>query len=1857
MKLFKKFIKNLYFGHKLSEECNDFESKTLEQEVGDKIKKAHYAPKLPSEHFAYSLRAKILAQRHANKFFMDKVFSFINIWFAPKRLAPVVAGLVIISLTVNLLPYQGVFNPFREFSRLIISPAYAMDNFTLEPEVIDSLGVADDSSYILKSKEVLDSDLIRESLQVEPAVDYTLEQVSDKEWKIKPKNSLPANTIFKVSLKTSFYATADRLESRDYSWAYQVKDNFRILTHIPGNQTTGVPTDSGIEITFSHDNFKDYDKYITIEPTTAGRFEKNGRMVVFVADKGLANSTIYTVTIKAGLPLDGSDFKLAEDYSFRFETEAKYDFNSSGQVYNYFNIYERFLEFNTKEKPIVQVYANNDSNAKVNISVFNLAGQAGYLSALKKADQIPWWAYSRDVFQFETSGLEQVASFATEVKKGQYVQFVDFPDALPAGYYVVNFNYKNIKRQIWFQVTDLSAYINITKTDTIVWVNNSSNDKAIVGAQVRILGENTTYTTNSQGVATFVTPKMLVANNEDAAPNYLEITSGDKKLIMPATFTSRSYSYSSVSTKSDYWNYLYTDRPKYQPTDTIKFFGLIKKRDQSSIKEKVKLVLTKEGYVDYYYNPINVTEYEVNISDLGTFSGEIKLDGLRPDYYRLTLSVGDISLADKYIEIRPYIKPAYQLSMTPDKESLFVGGTVNLDIQASFFDGTPVAGLPLVFKMPEGDYQTTVDDQGQAHLTYTKKYSDCQNYGYRCWPDNTYLRIEPKDPEMSEIGAEVGIQWFGPSVWAQIDTTYPEAGIAELAITARRIDLSSNKNYFDDSTAKLAPNAQVSGEITKITYKQIVEGNYYDFISKKVIPRYRYDRQEESAGNFSGITDKDGRYVIRRTIEPETNYRIDLKVGDETGKYDNYNSYLYYYDGYRENNYNDYNNNYYSLEMPVGKTYSVGDRVTADMSKNKISLPDDDGSQYLFLQLQNGLQEYKVSNSSLYTFNFETRDIPNVNLVGVRFKNGTYFAVDSDYYSSNQAIFKNDDKNLDITIKSDKQSYQPGEDATLSIIVKNKDGQPVPAAINVNVVDEAYYAVADDTADPLSQIYSAIGGGSYYSRYSHKSLSDVAAVEKGGCFLAGTKILLADGTTKPIEDIVPGDKIKTFSDPLRLVKGDGDVAKIFSHRVNTYLIINGILRVTPEHLIYSDYSFREAGLLKVGDWLLQADGRKVSIETIEIKHEPVMVYNFTVEPHHTYIADNFYVHNEKGGGVRDYFVDAPLFRSIMTDNQGRAEVKFTLPDNITTWRTTVQAISNDLEAGAETAPLKVTKGVFADITVGNEYLVADQPIVRLRAFGTALNRNDAASFKIKVPSLNLTESGSIKTTAFQSAYLSLPTLKVGKHDITYSLTTARGNDVLKLPINVITSNLSIKKLETTTLTTDTKITSPNGDPVTVLLGDQQRIQLIDPLENLSWSWGDRIDQLITRQRSQEILNKILSKNDVVPKVEANLYQQPDGGIALLPYGQSDPELSIKLAYAAADKFDKESLRQYFLSILNNKDNNREQVTLSITGLAVLQTPILPLFNNWRVRQDLSAKEKMYLALAAHSLGADELARDLYYQVVKVYAQEKLPEIIIRVNDNNSETWYLTALTAIVASDIGASERDGLWASVRNFNGNKDVLLDIEKLMYLQSAIPRLHAKTAKVTYEINGRKQTMDFSNDPIQFFGFMPADLPNIHFTEVIGDVAISIITEQPATAENVKKDNDFSIKREYFVNNRKTNTFKENDLIEVRLYPQFSTHSLVGDYQIIDILPNGLLPVTKFFNGYYDTSSCRAWYPYNIDGKKVKYTIWKEWKGLGCNNYISYFARVKTRGKYQAEPALLQSLVNPDYVNFTDNQTITIE
>ncbi|MBM3251820.1 MAG: prepilin-type N-terminal cleavage/methylation domain-containing protein [Candidatus Omnitrophica bacterium] len=130
------------------------------------------------------------------------------------------------------------------------------------------------------------------------------------------------------------------------------------------------------------------------------------------------------------------------------------------------------------------------------------------------------------------------------------------------------------------------------------------------------------------------------------------------------------------------------------------------------------------------------------------------------------------------------------------------------------------------------------------------------------------------------------------------------------------------------------------------------------------------------------------------------------------------------------------------------------------------------------------------------------------------------------------------------------------------------------------------------------------------------------------CFLAGTPILMADGSLKPIEQIKVGDKVIAFDQDTEKFKED-KVTELFHHKVNKYLIINDKIKVTNNHLVYSAGKWIEIGKLKVGDKLLNAEGKPEAITSIEKVSGDVFVYNFELNPYHAYVAGGIVAHNKK----------------------------------------------------------------------------------------------------------------------------------------------------------------------------------------------------------------------------------------------------------------------------------------------------------------------------------------------------------------------------------------------------------------------------------------------------------------------------------------------------------------------------------------------------------------------------------------------------------------------------------------------------
>ena len=132
----------------------------------------------------------------------------------------------------------------------------------------------------------------------------------------------------------------------------------------------------------------------------------------------------------------------------------------------------------------------------------------------------------------------------------------------------------------------------------------------------------------------------------------------------------------------------------------------------------------------------------------------------------------------------------------------------------------------------------------------------------------------------------------------------------------------------------------------------------------------------------------------------------------------------------------------------------------------------------------------------------------------------------------------------------------------------------------------------------------------------------------GGCFLAGTKITMADKTEKPIEAIQVGDMVLAYDEKTGELKPDRVAVVHEPVMAEGYLVVNETLKLTNVHPVLTSSGWKEIGTLKVGDKLIGADKKEVAIASIRNVPEPVKVYNFATNPYATYVAGGVIVHNK-----------------------------------------------------------------------------------------------------------------------------------------------------------------------------------------------------------------------------------------------------------------------------------------------------------------------------------------------------------------------------------------------------------------------------------------------------------------------------------------------------------------------------------------------------------------------------------------------------------------------------------------------------
>lgn len=209
-----------------------------------------------------------------------------------------------------------------------------------------------------------------------------------------------------------------------------------------------------------------------------------------------------------------------------------------------------------------------------------------------------------------------------------------------------------------------------------------------------------------------------------------------------------------------------------------------------------------------------------------------------------------------------------------------------------------------------------------------------------------------------------------------------------------------------------------------------------------------------------------------------------------------------------------------------------------------------------------------------------------------------------------------------------------GGDRNLPATVSARGTMDLGSGVSLDA--EAIQQLESDLAkvrQEVAALESLIGGFQtvVQDEYLVVTAQEMLGYGRTGCFVAGTPVMKADGSSAPIETINPGDRVMSFDPQGNLVPGE--VLRRVVTPNKEIVNMDGV-QVTLEHLFVTDGGkMVPVQSLLVGDTITKADGSLHTIATLMPEPKPHEVHNLIVKDHNTFIAAGFRVGGYDATGI------------------------------------------------------------------------------------------------------------------------------------------------------------------------------------------------------------------------------------------------------------------------------------------------------------------------------------------------------------------------------------------------------------------------------------------------------------------------------------------------------------------------------------------------------------------------------------------------------------------------------------------------
>jgi uncharacterized protein YfaS (alpha-2-macroglobulin family) len=874
-----------------------------------------------------------------------------------------------------------------------------------------------------------------------------------------PVQPWPTATLMTVTVGTGARLASGGAIEQPVTWAFATRPAFDAVEVSPADQAVDVPSNAVINIVFSRPvDTSTLPANLSITPAIAGSIQWAGRTATFVPRTPLPPRSTFSVNVGTGVrSADGDPLPAAKRWRFTTYTPTP---ASSAQSLSRAGGNVVFAQLDQPHE--IAFLAHNVPN--VPLTVYRIPSREAFIAA----------------YESESQGKPNSVNLSTFTKLASWdatlsndaISRVSVPQTDKPGLYYVDERAagRDQSGQLLI-VSSRGALLKRSPTGVLVWITKLTDGTPVAGLPVQVLDAKGQHvaegTTSDDGVFAGNVPAPTAGDQYDLPELLVFAGTGDDLTVAGTSYDFYASGYTFRT--SPMRVYTQTDRPLYRPGQTVHLRGVVRADDDAHYRvpsdKHVRVVVrspNQQAFVDR----------QAQLDENGIFAFDVQLPANIPtgDYTIVVAAAGsDLKFANNdsqtVFQVEAYRKPEYAVTVRIPGGPYVSGDQIPINVSATYYFGQPVRGARVSLTVTK----TASFDSYQVGNGYVPdvEAGEAASYHFGVAGDQVLTRQgtladdgTAKFTIPSDLGKALDSQDYQVEATVIDPASNPVSGTASTTIHrgAQQLFLEPS-NYV---TMADAPNPTVvtvqdllqHGQPNVPIHCDVLEQSYVVTQSGDLKGAYGvYTLAETPAYALDSTTGDGGSVTVPLRLPHVGPYRVHCAVHDTRGNTIVRDLYLY---GARQGTVTSATLNTRDITVAPDRTvYAVGDTAHVQILSPIPDVP------LLVTTEREKVYTHQIltlkGTSAILELPITADHVPNIQVSVSLQGRGRVDTGSADLRVPATQSY------LNVTLKPDHDQYRPGENAVFTVTATDATGKPAQGVFAICVVDEAIFALADNT--------------------------------------------------------------------------------------------------------------------------------------------------------------------------------------------------------------------------------------------------------------------------------------------------------------------------------------------------------------------------------------------------------------------------------------------------------------------------------------------------------------------------------------------------------------------------------------------------------------------------------------------------------------------------------------------------------------------------------------------------------------------------------------------------------------------------